>query len=322
MDKLVLQLENLKQNEPLKNHTSLKIGGPAKWFYETKNIADFVKAVKLARELKINYFILGGGTNILINDQGIDGLVIKNSCDEIRLTGNKITTASGTKLAKVTDAAINAGLSGLEKIGNIPGTIGGAVWGNAGAYGVAIGDFVTRAKILTANSEIKEVDNNYFKFSYRDSILKHNQDLLLEVELEFKQKGNPDEMKKIRKEELDSRIKKQPQGIGTAGCFFKNLIVTEDQIEDNPVLLKHWQERDRKDIAAGFLIDQAGLKGFKVGDAMVSDVHTNFLVNTGNATACDMLELIETVNKQVFDKFGLKLEREVYLINQKGVKEQ
>ncbi len=318
----IKQLANLKQNEPLKNHTSLKIGGPASFFFEAKNIDDFVKAVKLARELRINYFILGGGTNILINDEGIDGLVIKNSCAEIKAEGNKIIAESGAKFVQVSDVAINNGLKGLEKIGNIPGTIGGAVWGNAGAYGVAIGDFVTKAKILTIDNEVKDVDKSYFNFSYRDSVLKHNQDLLLEVELEFKEKGSPEELKAIRKEERESRIKKQPQQCGTAGCFFKNLQVKLDQIKDNQLLLDHFNERKQTDLAAGFLIDKAGLKSYKIGDAMVSDIHTNFLINTGNATAKDMMDLINLVIKKVHDKFGLKLEREVYFINQKGEKAQ
>ncbi len=320
MNRLVQQLTGLKQNESLRNHTSLKIGGPAKWFFEAKNVNDFIKAVKLARELKINYFILGGGTNILIGDNGIDGLVIKNNCDEIKLKGNKIIVASGAKLAKVTDVTINAGLKGLEKVGNIPGTIGGAVWGNAGAYGIAIGDFVTKAKIFTSDNKVKNVNKSYFNFSYRDSILKHNQDLLLEVELEFKEKGDPNELRTIRKKEWEGRLKKQPQQCGTAGCFFKNLQVKLEEIKDNQLLLDHFNERKQTDLAAGFLIDQAGMKGYKIGDAMVSDIHPNFLINTGNATAKDMLDLVNLVAKKVYDKFGLKLEREVYFINQKGEK--
>ncbi|MFC1651647.1 UDP-N-acetylmuramate dehydrogenase [Patescibacteria group bacterium] len=322
MQKLKQQLKNLKQNEPLKNHTSFKIGGPAKWFYEAKNIADFVKAVKLARELKLNYFILGGGTNILINDKGIDGLVIKNNCQKIEISDSKVYVESGARLAKLTDDIINAGLKGLEQIGNIPGTVGGAIWGNAGAYGIAIGDFLVKAKILTPDNQIKEIDKDYFQFKYRDSILKHNSDILLSAELEFREKDEILELKKIRQEEQADRIKKQPQGVGTAGCFFKNLIVELSQIKDNQLLLNHFNERKQTDLAAGFLIDQAGLKGYKVGDAMVSDVHTNFIVNTGNTTASDVLELVKYIKNEVYKKFGLKLEHEVYFINQQGRKEQ
>jgi len=334
------QLENLKQNEPLKDHTSFKIGGPARYFYEAKTIADFVKAIKLARELKINYFILGGGTNVLINDKGIDGLVIKNSCQKIEINppeagkSHKVYVESGAKLAKLTDEVINAGLKGLEKIGNIPGTVGGAIWGNAGAYGIAIGDFLVKAEILTF-SKVKEaksteasmklerrwVDRDYFRFKYRSSVLKHNQDIILSAELEFPDGTEPEKLKKIREEEHQRRLKTQPWNIGTAGCFFKNLVVELKQIGGNQLLLDHLKERGGKDLAAGFLIDQAGLKGYKVGNAMISDIHTNFVVNTGNATAKDVLKLVKHVEDEVLKKFGLKLEHEVYFINQKGEKE-
>ncbi len=309
------QLKNLKKNEPLKNHTSFKIGGPARWFYEAENIEGFVKAIKLARELKINYFILGSGTNVLINDQGIDGLVIKNSCKEIEVNDNKVHVEGGASLAKLTDEVINAGLKGLEKIGNIPGTVGGAIWGNAGAYGIAIGDFLVKAKILTSDNQIKEVDTSYFQFKYRDSILKHNQDILLSVELKFNEKADPKKLKKIRQEENQRRLKTQPpRSQGTAGCFFKNLVVELDQIGDNQLLLDHLKERDGKDLAAGFLIDEAGLKGYKVGGAMISDVHTNFIVNIGDATAEDVINLVKHVEIEVYKKFKLKLEHEVKFI--------
>ncbi|MFC1686663.1 UDP-N-acetylmuramate dehydrogenase [Patescibacteria group bacterium] len=320
MQKLEQQLKGLKRNEPLKNHTSFKIGGVAKYFYEAKTIDNFVKAVKLARELKLNYFILGGGTNVLINDKGIDGLVIKNSCQKIEISDNKVYVESGAQLAKLTDDVINAGLKGLEKIGNIPGTVGGAIWGNAGAYGIAIGDFLIKAKILTSDNKVEDVDKDYFQFKYRDSVLKHNSDILLSAELEFKKKANSEELKKIRQEEQADRLKKQPRNVGTAGCFFKNLVVELSQIGGNQLLLDHLKERGGKDLAAGFLIDQVGLKGYKVGDAMISDVHTNFVVNTGNATASDILKLVKHVESEVYRKFKFKLEHEVYFINQQGEK--
>lgn len=245
-------INNIKKNILLAPYTTFKIGGKAKYFYEAKNREDLIKAIKWAKAAKgLPYFILGGGSNILISDKGFDGLVIKLSI------GN-----AGVLLSKLVDESIKAGLTGLEWAVGIPGTVGGAVKGNASAFGVSMSDIVKSVK------------------RYKD--------IILSVELELK-KGNRKKSQKLIQEYLEYRKKSQPMEFPSAGCIFKN------------------PEGD----FAGRLIDQCGLKGTKIGKAMISKKHGNFIVNQGNAKAADVKKLIDLCKKKVKQKFGIELEEEI-----------
>ena len=286
--------ESLKAKEVLAPYTTFKIGGPADVFFRAKKIEDLVNAVLMASELKIPYFILGGGSNILISDEGFKGLVIRNECRKVDVVGNKIVCQSGAWLDDLVSTAGDNSLTGLEFCAGIPGTVGGAVYGNAGAYGKSIGEFLKEAVILTADGKIEIVDQNYFGFDYRYSHLKRKKDILLSAEFELK-KGDNKKIKKEMQRILAERKKKLPNKEGSAGCFFKNV--------------------KSENLSAGFLLDRIGAKQLNVGEAAVFSKHANIIINRGNAKAKDVKKLARILKDRVKDKFGIGLQQEVIYIS-------
>jgi len=282
-------VSGIKQNVALANHTTFKIGGPAKYFYQVKNFNEIVELVKIAKKAKMPYFILGGGSNILVSDKGFNGLVIKITSYELRITDCSIIVDAGILLNKLVDETVKAGLTGLEWATGIPGTVGGAVRGNAGAFNRSIADNIKSVKALKIPElRITDYGLQELKFGYKDSIFKHNKDIILSVEIKLR-KGNKDKSKQIIKEHLAYRDKHQPLQFPSAGCIFKN---PEG---------KH----------AGYLIEQCGLRGVKVGGAMISEKHGNFIINTGGAKARDVKKLINLCKEKVRKKFKLELEEEI-----------
>ena len=256
------EFSGIRKNVPLAPYTTFKIGGPAKYFYEAKSKEDLVKAIKAAKEADLPFFILGGGSNILISDKGFDGLVIKLQATSYKLQATKIVADAGVLLSKLVDESVRAGLTGLEWAAGIPGTVGGAVRGNAGAFGVSMSDVVKNIR-------------NY-------------EDVILSVELELK-KGDREKSKKMIKEYLEYRDKRHPLEYPSTGCIFKN----------------------PKGDFAGRLIEKCDLKGTKIGNAMVSKKHGNFIVNLGNAKAKDVIKLINLCKEKVREKFRIELEEEI-----------
>lgn len=294
------------KNEPLAKYTTLKIGGPADYFFDAKTVDNFVDAIVLGRKLHLPIFILGGGTNILIGDCGIRGLVIKNSTRGIALRGAKgklhkeqvvyVEAESGVVMNQLVRFTVEEGLAGLEMHLGLPGSVGGAVcmnskWTHPMGY---VGDVVVQAKILTSENEIQEVP-----------VWNKTEGIIISVVFALK-RSTKEALWKTANESISYRRQTQPQGVHSPGCTFKNISETEALSVPTPDHTK----------SAGFLIDNADCKGMHVGDAWVSDVHANFIVNRGAATAADMVQLIEKIRAKVKSQFGVSLEEEIVRVGE------
>jgi len=302
---------DIKQDVLLSKYTTFRIGGPAKFFVEVKNEEELTEALKYAKDNNLDFFILGGGSNLLVSDNGFNGIIIKIQDTRYKIQKNIMEAGAGTPLALVVNESVNNGLTGMEWAAGIPGTVGGAVRGNAGAFGSSMSDAVESVKVLNIEeSGIRNYESGKCEFGYRNSIFKQDKNLLiLSVTIKL-ESGNKEESQKKVQEIIAKRVAKQPKGVASAGSFFMNPVVKDEK-------LKKEFEEDRSikckgnKIPAGWLIDQAGLKGKKIGGAMVSEEHTNFIVNTGDATAEDVIMLVSLIKQQVRDKFGVELESEV-----------
>jgi len=305
-------VKDLSINEPLGKYTTFKIGGPADYFYDAKTVDDFVGAMLLGRKLGLPVFILGGGTNILIGDKGIRGLVVRNSTRGISLRGVKnqlvfVEAESGVVINQLVRITVEEGLAGLEMQLGLPGSVGGAVymnskWTHPVGY---VGDVVYQAKILTPQGEIKIVPKSYFQFAYDTSILQKSNDIVLSVVFALR-RADKKELWKIANDSVVYRRETQPQGVHSPGCTFRNISQAQAIAVPTP----------NHTTSAGFLVDHAGCKGMHVGDAAVSDVHANFIVNRKAASAADVIQLIEKIRKKVFDQFGVTLEEEIVRVGE------
>ena len=305
------------ENEPMCKHTSFKVGGAARYYVKAECINDIQGAVALAREKEIPYFILGNGTNLLVSDKGYNGVVITlaGEFSEIVDLGNgAFKVGAATPLGRFARSAMKLGFAGIHKLAGIPGTLGGAIYMNAGAYGQEIGPCCTQVTVLDCDGSIRELSNADCAFGYRQSIfsLRH---------CEAKSRSNPfeiilsatfqlpaasaegktaDDLEAELAECMAKRKASQPLNMPNAGSTFKRL---EHGSADMP-----------QQIAPGYYIEQAGLKGYRIGGAEVSTVHANFIVNAGGATAADIKQLSEFVQQKVAEKFGIQLKREIILL--------
>ena len=284
----------IKKNELLKNHTSFKIGGPADEFCEVHNEEEIKELIKYAKEKVIPYTIMGNGSNLLVGDKGIRGLVIKlaKGFENIEVIGDKIIAKSGILLSRLSNAAFENGLSGIEFASGIPGTLGGAVYMNAGAYGGEMKDVIEKVTYLS-NGEIKTAEKGELDFGYRHSRFTGTEDIILSAELQLK-KADKTEIRAMMDDFKERRCSKQPLSMPSAGSTFKR----------------------PEGYFAGKLIEDAGLKGKAIGGAQVSEKHSGFVVNTGDATAQDVLDLIKFIQDTVYEKFGVKLETEVKMLGE------
>jgi UDP-N-acetylmuramate dehydrogenase len=304
----------IRENVLLRDYTTFKIGGPARYFFVAKSREDLKNAILWAKKKKLPFFILGGGSNVLFSDKGFKGLIIKMQNSKCKIKNTKIVAEAGVPLQKLVLETAKKGLSGLENLAGIPGTLGGAIWGNAGAFGREIGDLVEEVKVLDVGSsklEVKRLKNKDCKFGYRESIFKRRKNwIILEATLKLK-KGKRKEIEEKIKEILRLRKEKQPLEFPSAGSVFKNVPIKK--------VSKRIRERFREKIKDGFLpagvlIEAAGLKGFQIGGAKISEKHANFIVNVGEAKASDVKELIEKIKKEVKKKFKIQLEEEIKLV--------
>lgn len=283
---------NMLYNEPLAGHTSFKIGGLADMLYMPKDINELSRIYKHFKDS--NILILGGGCNILVRDDGFRGIVfkLKDALTDFSVNDNIIDIMSGVSLSKLANIALENSLTGLEPIAGIPGTIGGAIFMNAGAYGGEISDFLISADYMDENGDINTLKKEDINFSYRYSIFKDNPKWII-ISAKFScKKGNPDKILSLMRELGKKRSDKQPLEYPSAGSTFKRPIGGY----------------------ASALIQDAGLKGLSVGGAMVSEKHSGFIINTGDATCSDVLALIDEVSEKVYNKFNIKLECEVRII--------
>jgi UDP-N-acetylmuramate dehydrogenase len=284
----------IKPNEPMSRHTTFKTGGPAEVMLLPSTAEEVRRLVDICRSNDIDYRIIGNGSNLLVGDKGIKGAVIKLGKDfsAVELSGTWIKAQAGALLSSVANAAYRASLTGLEFASGIPGTLGGGVCMNAGAYGGELKDVVVSVTVLH-NGELVTLSAQECEFAYRHSRIMDEGMIVLEAELELKQ-GSSEEIKATMEDYAQRRRSKQPLDKPSAGSTFKR----------------------PEGYFAGKLIEDAGLKGFSVGGACVSEKHCGFVVNNGNATSKDILTLIEEVENRVYTAFGVKLEPEVRIIGE------
>ncbi len=310
--------DRLKTGEPLMKHVNFRLGGPATGYLEAKTPDEAVAAIRLAQQAGIPWVVLGGGSNVLISDAGFDGLVVQAAYRTWDIEGTRVRADAGVLSVFLARTTVQAGLTGFEWATGLPGTIGGAVRGNAGCFGGEMKDTVESVEVYDAVAdERRTMTWTECKFGYRDSIFKHltPPPVILSVGMRLKP-GDPVAGKARLDAVMRQRKEKQPQDASSAGCMFKN--VTISNATD---LWKLRQETDipqefleAKRIPAGWVIDQAGLKGTKVGDAEISEKHGNFCLNRGTATAEQVVQLVSLVKTKVRNRLGIQLEEEVQLI--------
>lgn len=283
-------------NEPLAKHTTIKIGGPAEIFVEPNSIEDLKKTMAIVTKSGAAWRAIGRGSNLLVGDSGIKGVVIKlgKGLDHLEVDGDIITAGGGYSLIKLTTVISKQGLSGLQFAGGIPGSVGGAVYMNAGAHGSDMSKILIKAHILFEDGTLEWLSAEELDFSYRTSLLqKKRPGICLEAVLKL-EKGNREEIVAELQKNKDYRRETQPWDHPNCGSVFRNP-------------LPHY---------AGQLVQESGLKGYQIGGAKISELHGNFIVNTGNATAKDVLDLIDYVKKTIYEKHSVKMETEVEIIGQ------
>ncbi|CEQ13355.1 UDP-N-acetylenolpyruvoylglucosamine reductase [[Clostridium] sordellii] len=289
----ILDKEGIYLNEPMKNHISFKVGGPADFLLKPKTEDEIRKLIEFLKNENIPYIVIGNGSNLLVKDGGIRGVVIKiaDNFNKFEIEDTKVIAQSGALLSFMGKAILNKSLTGFEFAAGIPGTLGGAIAMNAGAYGGEMKDIVKSVRLMDSKGNIIELSNKEMEFEYRRSLISKSGYIVLSAIMELKE-GNFDEIKGYMKELTKSRVTKQPLNLPSAGSTFK---------------------RPEGHFAAK-LIEDSGLKGLTLGGARVSEKHSGFVVNIGDAKAKDIIELINVVKSTVYSKFGVMLEEEVKIL--------
>ncbi len=299
---IVKSLENIiskdliKTNEPMKNHTSFKIGGPAEIYIKITSIEELQKVLEFAKKGNVKITILGNGSNVLVSDKGINGIVIKTNLKEINIENKdsenvEVTVNDAVPIGFLAQKFLKEEITGFEELSGIPGTIGGAILMNAGAHGKEIKDIVTEVTAMDYNGKIFNFTNEEAEFTYRHSKFSNGEYIILQAKM-LLQKGSKEEIKAKMDEYAQYRKEKQPIEYPSAGSTFKR----------------------GTDFITAKLIDEAGLKGYSIGGAKVSEKHAGFIINTGDATAKDVLDLARYVTDKVYEKFGKKIEFEIKIL--------
>ena len=287
--------ERVLVNEPMSRHTTFRIGGPADYFLVPSTYEEIGAILKICKEEQVPYFILGNGSNLLVSDAGYRGVIIQlfRNMSEITVEGNTIRASAGALLSGIAAAAKNESLTGFEFAGGIPGTIGGAVVMNAGAYGGEMKDVLKEVTVMTKEGEILKIQAENLELGYRTSIVKKADYLVLEAVISL-EKGDQEAIKARMRELTEQRVSKQPLEYPSAGSTFKR----------------------PEGYFAGKLIMDSNLRGYRVGGAQVSEKHCGFVINAGDATAADVVKLMQDVSAIVKEKFGVELEPEVKFLGE------
>lgn len=275
----------------LKHHTNFKFGGPAKKFITAKSEAELISTLKNLKLKKEKYYILGGGTNIIANDKGYNGAIVKISASNLKIENRKIFCEAGLPLGKLVNAANSAGLSGLETLAGIPGTVGGAIYGNAGAYGREISEFLKKIKIFD-DQKVRWIPKKSCGFFYRESVFKKKPWVILAAEFNLP-KGDAEKLAQKAKEIIKIRKNRYKPNLRCAGSIFKNVLAKSGTIP------------------AGRLLENVGAKGMRIGGIYVPRQHANFIINNGRGKAADAKKLINILKRKVYRKYGIILEEEV-----------
>ena len=291
----IVRKKQILEEEPMKKHTTFRIGGPAEYLILPQTIEEIADVIKLCRQEEIPWYIVGNGSNLLVADEGVRGVVIQllRNFNQIQVEGCQIRMQAGAQNAAVAKRALDASLTGFEFAAGIPGTIGGAVVMNAGAYGGEMKDILKEVTVLDPNGMIRTIPAEELELGYRTSIIARKGYVVLEAVIVLKT-GDPKEIKAAMDELKEKRVTKQPLEYPSAGSTFKR----------------------PEGYFAGKLIMDAGLRGFSVGGAQISEKHCGFVINKGNATAKDVTELMDETKKIVMEKFGVALEPEVKRLGQ------
>ncbi len=290
-----MNIGDVLENEPLYKHTTYKVGGPCRIYVKVYNVASLVQLLKFLKQHQVLHMVIGRGSNLLFSDKEYEGVIISlnDYFNKIRVNGELIWAQAGVNLIKLANDACKYALSGLEFSGGIPGSVGGAIFMNAGAYLSDMSKIVKSVTILDENLNVRELNNEMMEFSYRHSICQeHPQWIILEGCFQLVTK-DPNAIRELMDHRKEKRMSTQPWNLPSAGSVFRNP-------EEKPA----WQ-----------CIDDCGLRGYEVGGAQISPKHSNFIVNNGYASAKDILSLIELAQSRVKEKFGINLHTEVRLIN-------
>ena len=285
-----------EKNIKLADYSTFRIGGEAKYFVRVKDEKEIMEAIKKADEMGLPYYALGGGSNVIFPDEGYSGVVMRMENRSIIIKGESVTAGSGVSLQQLIAAVIRRGLCGMEELAGIPGTVGGAVYGNAGTSKTGIMDVLKSVDIIYADGRqrvSKTVENSECEFVYRDSIFKRHTDWIIVRAVFVLKRCDADASRQELKEKMKKRVEAQPLNFPSGGSIFKN---------------------PGSEVFAGELIERAGLKGVRIGGAEISRKHGNFIVNNGSAKAKDVLALIGLIQKEVKKQFGIELEREIIIV--------
>ncbi|MFA7385879.1 MAG: UDP-N-acetylmuramate dehydrogenase [Candidatus Paceibacterota bacterium] len=302
----------MKKNISIKRYTTFKIGGKAKYFIKLRKKEKIKETVQEIKEKKLPFLIIGGGSNILADDKGYSGVILKIDNRELQVKDSKIFIGAGAPLSLAVGASLKNSLTGLEWASGIPGTVGGAIYGNAAAFGFSVKDCLESVDVFNIKKEkLETVSVSKCQYGNKESLFKKNKDLII-VSAVFKlKKGRKEEIEKKMKELISKRKKSHPNTLPSAGCIFKNY---EGKILDKKIIEK-FPELEKFNkwgmIPVSYLIEKSNLKGKKVGGVKVSNKHANFIVNTDKGKKKDVLELIKIIKKEVKKIFGIKIEEEV-----------
>ena len=295
--KKIINKNNIFKNESMSKHTSFKVGGNADYFVKVETVEELKNLLKYVKDNNVPLTILGNGTNVLVKDGGIRGIVcnieLSNYSIDRKEDGVYITVESGVALPRLANIALNESLTGLEYLSGIPGTVGGAVYMNAGAFGNEMKDVVVSSKYMDRSGNIYEIGLEDHKFEYRKSVFSGTDNIILETTIKL-QPGNQDDIKLKMKENLDKRVEKQPLEYPSAGSTFKR----------------------KENIIVSKVIDECGLKGFRVGGAAISTKHAGFIINVGGATASDILAVVEHTKEVVKEKCDIDIDLEMIVLGE------
>ena len=293
----IINKKNVFKNESMSKHTSFKVGGNADYFVKVETVEELKNLLKYVKDNNVPLTILGNGTNVLVKDGGIRGIVcnieLSNYSIDRKEDGVYITVESGVALPRLANIALNESLTGLEYLSGIPGTVGGAVYMNAGAFGNEMKDVVVSSKYMDRSGNIYEIELEDHKFEYRKSVFSGTDNIILETTIKL-QPGNQDDIKLKMKENLDKRVEKQPLEYPSAGSTFKR----------------------KENIIVSKVIDECGLKGYQVGGAAISTKHAGFIINVGGATASDILAVVEHTKEVVKEKCDIDIDLEMIVLGE------
>ncbi|MEI7890978.1 MAG: UDP-N-acetylmuramate dehydrogenase [bacterium] len=302
----------MQENVSLSTLTSFRIGGNAKFYVEVSTIEELKEAVAFAKEKAIDFYVLAGGTNLLVSDDGYDGLIVRMKMNAVIVNGEELEAQAGAALIKAINTAAQAGLTGMEKMAGIPGTVGGAIRGNAGAFGTEVKSCIKSVTAFDCEKmETKSFDLAECDFKYRESIFKHNTNLIVVSAIIDLKKSDATEVQKLTQETIAMRASKGLHGVRSAGSYFMNPVTENEKLLTDFEKEKGVPARNNT-LPAGWVIEQAGLAGKKMGGAAISELHANYIVNdTGDAKAADVIMLVGYIKQQVRDQFGIQLNEEV-----------